>query len=99
MIHFKEWLGITEMAIGKEVVDPYYLDDPEIGLDVSDRAKSEFYILFTILSAGKPSHQQARSLMYLLKMEEPEFGGGGGTPFEKVRNMAKKGTIVRNMSM
>lgn len=94
-IRFKDWLE----AVGAEVVDPYFLDDPEIGLNPGDRAKGEFYILFTILSAGKPSHQQTRSLAYFLSLEDRERGGDGGTPFERIRSMIDKGTLVRNLSL
>jgi len=96
-VKFKEWLRLDEI-IGPEVVDPYYLDDPKIGLDYKDQAKGEFYILFTILSAGKPSHQQARGLMHFLSFEEPGRGGEGGTPFQRIRAMIDKGTLVRNIA-
>ena len=96
-MNFKEWLRLDEI-IGPEVVDPYYLDDPQIGLDYKDQAKGEFYILFTILSAGKPSHQQARGLMHFLSFEEPSMGGAGGTPFHRIRTMIDKGTLVRNIA-
>ena len=95
-LNFAEWLVIEEYLMLEavtDVVDPYFLEDPSIGMDVTNKAKSEFYILFTVLSAGKPSHQQTRGLMYFLSLESE------GSPFEKVRKMLANGTLVRNLAL